>query len=176
MIVLAAFLASSDALALQQVQSGPTLELGVGPALGGAPARFQVAGQVSAGWWVGPYDDEYALGRFWAVVATGRFDFEPASGGLRVTPLLELRRGMDLFVVAPHFFVAGGPVLDVTGGAPVGIAGRVGGGVKLRRTKRTGIIARLGGGVDYTAGTVAASVTLTFGVGWSSPAGRTEAE
>ncbi|MEZ4322136.1 MAG: hypothetical protein R3F61_31985 [Myxococcota bacterium] len=169
MLVLTAFLACSDAHALQRIQSGPTLELGVGPALGGAPARFAVGGQLSAGWWVGPYDDDYALGRFWAVAVTGRVDLETATGAIRVAPLLELRRGMDLFVVAPHFFVAAGPVLTVTERSATGVTGRVGGGLKLRRTRKLGITARLGGGVDYVAQRLSPAVGLTFGVGWSSP-------
>ena len=169
MLVLAALLAGSDAHALQRPQSGPTLELGVGPALGGAPARFAVAGQVSAGWWAGPYDDDYALGRFWAAVATARVDVAPGTGDLRLTPLLELRRGMDLFVVAPHFFIAGGPVLGLGDPSTIGAAARIGGGLKLRRTPKLGFIARLAGGADFVGGTVAASVTLTLGVGWSAP-------
>jgi len=176
MLVLAAWLACSDAHALQRVQSGPTLELGVGPALGGAPAGFELAGQASVGWWFGPYDDDYALGRFWAAAITTRAGYTTSGGALTLTPLLELRRGMDLFVVAPHFLIAGGPVIGLGGpasGTPIGIAGRVGGGLKLRRTPRTGFIARLAGGLDYTpgVGTLAASVTLTLGVGWSSPVG-----
>jgi hypothetical protein len=169
MLVLAAFLACSDAHALQRVQSGPTLELGVGPALGGAPARFAVGGQLSAGWWVGPYDEDYALGRFWAVVVTTRADFETATGSFRLAPMLELRRGMDLFVVAPHFFVAAGPVLGVGDPTTVGVTGRVGGGLKLRRTPKLGFTARLGGGVDYLGGRLSPAVGLTLGVGWSSP-------
>ncbi|MCB9675561.1 MAG: hypothetical protein H6737_10620 [Alphaproteobacteria bacterium] len=169
MLVLAAVLACSDAHALQRVQSGPTLELGVGPALGGAPARFAVGGQLSAGWWVGPYDDDYALGRFWAVAVTGRADFEVVSGDLRIAPMLEIRRGMDLFVVAPHFFLAGGPVIGLGDPQAVGATGRIGGGVKLRRTPKLGFTARLGGGVDYLGGKVSPAVGLTIGAGWSSP-------
>ncbi len=171
MFAMAAIWLGSSAFALQDVQSGPTFELGVGPALGGRPARFAVAGQASVGWWRGPYDDEYALGRFWAGVVTTRVDWAPGDGDLRITPMFELRRGMDLFVVAPHFFAAAGPVFGFEDTGRTGVAVRFGGGVKLRRSKRLGIIGRLAGGVDIVAGNVAPSLTLTLGGGWSSPVG-----
>ena len=173
MFAMAAIWLGSSAFALQEVQSGPTIELGVGPALGGRPARFALAGQASVGGWRGPYDDEYALGRFWAGVITTRVDWSPGErGDLRVTPLFELRRGMDLFVVAPHFFAAAGPVIGFEDSGQVGVAVRVGGGLKLRRSKRLGFIGRVAGGVDVVAGSVAPSLTVTLGGGWSSPVGR----
>jgi len=168
MLVLAALLAGSDALAIQRPQSGPVLELGVGPGLGGAPAGFALAGQFSAGWWAGPYDEDYALGRFWSVLATGRVDWMSGSGALRVAPLVELRHGMDLFVVAPYYFAAAGPVLDLAGGATGGTL-RVGGGIKLRRSRTVGLTARLGGGADYVDGALSASVGFTLGIGFSAP-------
>lgn len=151
---------------LQSQQSGPTLELGVGPAMVGPPVRFAVAGQLSFGWWFGKYDDSYGLGRFTAVVAHQEFSWTPAGNRFRYTPLLELRRGMDLFVVAPHYLVAVGPVVA---GNQVGVAARVGGGLKLRRSRRMGFIGRLAGGVDWIGGRFAPAVTLTLGGGYSTP-------
>ncbi len=167
MFALLALLVSSQASAdLQRPRSGPTLELGTGPALAGRPAGFALAGQGSAGWWFGTYDDDYALGRVWAVVATARVDYLTSRGQVRITPMLEVRRGMDLLVLAPHFFVAGGAVVD---DGSIGASARVGGGLKFRRTRRTGFIARLGAGADLVAGKIAPAVGLTLGVGWSSP-------
>ena len=157
----------TPAHALQHKQSGPILELGAGIGLAGLPVRTALAGQLSVGWWLGPYDDEYALGRFTALVITNQLDYLPATGELRVSPLVEFRRAMDLFVIAPHFFVAVGPVF--TTGLPPGIAARVGGGLKLRRTPKLGFIARLAGGVDYQAGALTPSLTFTVGGGYSSP-------
>jgi hypothetical protein len=172
MFALAAIWMGSSAFALQEVQSGPTIELGIGPALGGRPARAALAGQVSVGWWRGPYDDEYALGRFWAGVVTTRIDWAfPDQPDLRITPMFELRRGMDLFVVAPHFFAAAGPVFGFEDVNRVGVAVRVGGGLKLRRSKHLGFIGRLAGGVDIVAGNISPSLTVTLGGGWSSPVG-----
>lgn len=167
MLVLAASLAVPSAHALQRRQAGPTLELGVGPAMAARPVGFAGAGQLSLGWWVGPYDDDYALGRFWAVAVTGRVDVLPRDGSLRVAPLLEIRRGMDLIVLAPHAFVAGGPVLT---GDTLGWTARAGGGLKFRRTKTFGFTGRLEAGMDGVGAALSPVVGLTLGVGWSTPA------
>lgn len=168
MLLLAALLAALPAHALQSRQSGPMLELGVGPAMAARPVGFAGAGQLSLGWWVGPYDDEYALGRFWALVVTGRIDALPRDGSVRIAPLLELRRGVDLFVLAPHGFVAAGPLIVADGGA-LGATGRVGGGLKFRRSKTLGFTGRLEAGADWVGGVVSPVVALTLGGGWSKP-------
>jgi hypothetical protein len=167
MLLLA--LAVAPSLALQRPQSGPTIELGVGPAMGARPAGFAAAGQLSLGWWFGPYDDDYALGRFWAVAATGRIDVVTRDGSVRLAPMLEIRRGMDLFVLAPHGFIAAGPLLADGG---VGVTARAGGGLKFRRTRKLGFTGRLEAGVDYLAGSYSPVVGLTLGGGWSSPVGQ----
>lgn len=164
MLLLALSLAHAQTL--QQKQSGPTIEIGIGPSMVGPPVQFAVAGQLSLGWWFGPYDDSYALGRFNAVVLTQRLDWIPAGNTFRYAPQLELRRGMDLLAVAPHYAIAGGPLLA---GGTVGFTAQVGGGLKIRRSRRVGITARLMGGVDWLQGRFAPSITLTIGGGFSTP-------
>lgn len=164
--MLPLFLALAHGQTLQQQVSGPLIELAAGPAMVGPPVRFAVAGHGSLGWWFGRYDDAYALGRFNAFAVTQRIDWVPAGNGIRSTSLLEFRRGMDLFVVAPHFLIGAGAVVA---GGEVGGAVRIGGGLKLRRSRRLGIVARLAGGIDWIGGTFAPALSLTFGAGWSSP-------
>ena len=160
-------LLTAFAQTLQRQQSGPTLELGAGPALVGPPARFAIAGQLTAGWWFGKYDDSYGLGRFTALVAHQELTWTTSNGAFRYTPMLEFRRGMDLFVVAPHYLIAVGPVFAP--GTQVGLGARVGGGLKLRRSRRMGFVGRLAGGVDWVEGRFAPAVTLTLGAGYSTP-------
>lgn len=171
MWLLSALLVPSAQGAMQKNRSGPTFELAVGPGMAGTPVRFAVAGQLTTGWWFGPYDDSYALGRFWALALTQRFDYLPSGGASRYAPMFEIRRGMDLFVIAPHLFLAGGPVVDLAAPGRLGGTLRAGGGLKFRRTRRTGIVGRLEAGADLLGGAVSPVVAVTFGVGWSTPYG-----
>lgn len=164
--MLLVVLSLASAQTLQQKQSGPTLELGVGPSMVGPPVRFAVSGQLSLGWWFGPYDDSYALGRFNAIVLTQRLDWTPSGNAFRYAPQLELRRGMDLLAAAPHYAIAGGPLIAAN---TVGFTAQLGGGVKIRRSRRVGIVLRLMGGVDWIAGRFAPALNLTLGAGYSTP-------
>lgn len=164
MLLLLATLASAQTLT--KPQSGPTIEAAVGVGFAQPRVQGQVGGQLSLGWWFGKYDDSYGLGRFSAVAITNRVDMRMTDTTFRYSPQLELRRGMDLLVIAPHYLIAGGPVFDA---GQVGVAGRIGGGLKLRRSRRVGIVARLVGGVDYVGGVVSAALSFTLGIGYSTP-------
>lgn len=154
-------LAASSAHAFQSPTSGPTVEVGVG----GGYAGFHVAASAHAslGWWFGRYDDDYALGRFTALVLTPRLDL--SHEGPVLTGLFEVRRALDLFVLAPHYLVAAGPLYD---GEAVGFAGRIGAGLKFRRTPRFGFVARVEFGVDVLDDRVDLALVTTVGIGWSA--------
>ncbi len=155
-------LGTALANSFQSPRSGPLLELGTGP--GFAEGRLTSSSHIATGWWFGRYDDEYALGRFTAIVLTPRLDVHP--DGLRVAGMLELRRAVDLLVLAPHGFIAAG----VIGGG--GITARAGLGLKLRRTRTLGWVARLEGGLDRIEGRFHPTFALTLGAGWSAPIGK----
>ncbi|MCA9569522.1 MAG: hypothetical protein KC656_16865 [Myxococcales bacterium] len=161
MLVALAIL-SAPAHALQSPMSGPSLELGIGG--GVASGGGAGSAHASLGWWFGRYDDEYALGRFTALLATPRVDV--GSRGPTLTGLVELRRAMDLFVVAPYWMLAAGPTIAEDG---LGVAVRGGGGVKLRRSRTLGLTARLEAGVDVVSARVRPAVVATVGGGWSAP-------
>lgn len=148
--------------ALQSRTSGPLVEVGLGG--GYTHPRGAGSAHASLGWWVGRYDDEYALGRFTAVLATPRVDL--TADGAAFTGLMEVRRSIDLFVLAPHALLAAGPVLRDD---QVGLALRAGGGLKFRRTPHLGFVARLEAGADLLGGRVVPVAVATVGVGWSAP-------
>ena len=123
-----------------------------------------VGGTLGLGWWKGRYDDAYALGRFASLGVDTRFDY--VQGGLRATPLLEVRRGYDLFVVKPWFGAALGAEVGPAGAAP---QLRATGGVKWRFNRYLGVNARLGAGAALVDGAPEARVGLAFAVDWSRP-------
>jgi hypothetical protein len=166
MVVLSLLLAG-PAWALQTTRSGPLLELAAGGGVAGA--RATGTGQLTMGWWRGRYDDEYALGRFSALLLTTRADL--GRDALRVAPMLEARRSVDLFVVAPWIGLSAGPLVVQD---EVGVSMRAAGGLKFRRSRTLGFTGRLSAGADVLAGRVTPAVHLTIGVGWSTPARRAQ--
>jgi hypothetical protein len=165
---------SSPALALTQVQGGPAFDLAAGLGLRGAPLRPALGGQASFGWWSGVYDDQYAFGRYWWLGATVRADWRPDAFGL--TPMIELRRGIELIVVGVAPFVAGGLTLQPDGGV-LGFTGRAGVGLKLRRTRYFGLSLRVEAGVDVVDEQVGFAGGVLVGPSFARPLhGITEPE
>jgi hypothetical protein len=161
----------SPALALTSQQSGPSLDLAAGLGLRGAPVSAALGGDLSLGWWIGTYDDQYAFGKYWWLGASGRVDWRPDALG--ITPMVEVRRGLELFVVGVAPFVGAGPVLSVVSGGgdvPVGLTGRAGVMVKMRRTRFLGISLRLEAGADVVGGSPSFAGGALFGVSWARPA------
>jgi hypothetical protein len=147
MSILLVLLSAVPADALTSRQGGPSLDVAAGLGLRGSPALLPSAGgMVSAGWWTGTYDDQYAFGRYWWVGPTVRVDWHPDALGL--APMLELRRGLELFVAGVAPFLAVGPALAFAEDPTVGLTARTGLNVKLRRTRYLGLTLRLEGGVD----------------------------
>jgi hypothetical protein len=161
---------SCTASALTSHQSGPLLDLGAGIGLRDTPIAPSFAGELSFGWWLGLYDDQYAFGRYWAVVGTGRFD---AGDGLALTPTLEVRRGLDLIVAGLYGGLSGGAVLDLGGDSP-GWTARGSIGAKLRRSRFLGLTLRLEAGVDGREGELGFAGGALLGVGFARPAHRIE--
>lgn len=155
-VLLGSLLASPAALALTSRQGGPSLDLAAGVGMRGAPLRPGVGGQLSLGWWVGTYDDQYAFGKYWMFGPTGRVDWLPGAHALAVTPMFELRRGIELFVVGLAPFVAGGvttsAALDGGPAAPIGWTARGGLQVKFRRSRFWGLSLRVEAGADGLGG------------------------
>jgi hypothetical protein len=173
-MLLSVWLLVSPALALTSQQGGPAFDLGVGLGLRGSPVRPTAGGQVSIGWWTGTYDDQYAFGRYWWIGPTVRVDWRPDAFGL--TPMLEIRRGVELIVVGIAPFVAGGLTVD-PGQAVVGFTGRGGLQLKFRRSRYWGISLRLEGGVDVVESTVGFAGGALLGASFARPAhGVTEPE
>lgn len=175
--MLAVLIATSlPAHALTSHQSGPTLDLGAGLGLRGAPLQPAVGGDLCLGWWAGTFDDQFSFGRYWQVQAVGRVDWHPDALGL--TPMLEVRRGLDIIVAGLSWGVGGGAVLvlPTEGDAPpVGFTGRASVVGKFRRTRFLALTARLEAGADVVAGTPSFGGGFLVGVSFMRPAHRIEA-
>ncbi|MBT3224528.1 MAG: hypothetical protein HN348_36130 [Proteobacteria bacterium] len=164
-LVLALFLAlTPPAHALAEPKSGPYVDLGVGLGAGDAPFAAGLGWQAGFGWWVGPYDRSYAFGRFWSIGATLRQDW--IKNSLHTAPLLEVRRGMDLFVAGGHIFFAGGPTVV---GKSVGPTARVGIGAKFRRHRFWGLTLRLEGGASYVDKVPSGQMGVLLGGSFARP-------
>lgn len=161
----------APAQALTSHQGGPALDLAAGLGMGGRPLKPAVGGQLSLGWWAGTYDDQYAFGRYWWIGPTARVDWNPDA--LAITPMLELRRGLELFVAGVAPFLAGGVTLSIPaeGAAPpLGWTARGGVQLKLRRTRFFGLSLRLEGGADGVGDAVGFAGGALLGVSWARPA------
>ncbi len=176
--LVASWLFLAPAHAITGPQSGPLVELGAGVGVTGRPVQGAVGGHLSLGWWHGVYDDAYAFGRYWALVSTTRIDALPPSGVWSLAPMLELRRGIDIFVANPAFVLGGGPRLALPVGTdgPVGVGGtaRAGLAFKLRRSRFWGFTLRAEVGADVEGGQVAPAGGLLLGGGFARPARKME--
>jgi hypothetical protein len=171
--LLAIWLTLSDAHALTQTQNGPIVEVAAGLGMGGTPFAPSLGGQLTVGWWTGTYDDAYSFGRYWALSQTTRADVLAASGRWSLAPMLEVRRGVDLFVVNTAGFLAGGPLVvsgEDEGEVAIGGTGRGGLALKLRRSRFWGLTLRVEGGVDVVAGDVSPAAAVLVGGGFARPA------
>ncbi len=148
-----AWLGGSASLAVDSVSP-----FGIGPAW-----------QLDAGLWFGKHDPAYAIGKFSGVGVSVRQSWMRSS--LVTEPMIELRRGMDIVVVSPVIYVAGGPQIRDGG---VGATMLIGGSAKYRRTARFGITGHLELGASVFDGTWGFRGNLGFGVEWSSPWKRKE--
>lgn len=161
------WLSLSPALALTSQQGGPAFDLAVGLGLRGAPVRPALGGQLSVGWWTGVYDDQYAFGRYWWVGPTVRADWRPDGFGL--SPMLEIRRGLELIVVGVAPFLAGGLTIDPDQEV-LGFTGRGGVQLKFRRTRYWGISLRVEAGVDVVDSAVGFAGGVLLGPSFARPA------
>ena len=173
------WLSLSSALALTSQQGGPAFDLAAGLGLRGAPVRPAVGGQLSLGWWTGVYDDQYAFGRYWWIGPTVRADWR--SDGFGVSPMLEIRRGLELIVFGVSPFLAGGVTIAPSGVDPeqdaIGFTGRGGVQLKFRRTRYWGLSLRLEGGVDVIDSAVGFAGGVLIGPSFARPShGITEPE
>jgi len=172
--LLALWLLVAPAHAITGPQHGPLLELGAGVGMTGRPVQGAVAGHASFGWWYGVYDDAYAFGRYWAIVSTTRLDALPQSGVWSLAPMVELRRGIDIFVANPAFVIGGGPrfALPVGSDTEVAVGGtaRTGLAFKLRRSRFWGYTVRAEVGVDIQGSQVAPAGGLMLGGSFARPA------
>lgn len=167
----ALLLAVLPAHALTAHQSGPTLDLGAGLGLRGAPLRPAVGGDLCLGWWAGTFDDQFAFGRYWQLQAVGRVDWHPEALGL--TPMLEVRRGLDIIVAGVSWGLGGGAVLvfPTEGDAPApGFTARASVMGKFRRTRFLALTARLEGGADVVEGTPSFGGAFLLGASFMRPA------
>lgn len=157
-------LLASNAWALSEPMTGVALDLTGSAGIAGLPATFAPGWQASASVWAGKYDEDFAVGRGWSAGATYRQAF--AGGVLLHTPLLDLRRRLDLLVLTPQLGLMVGPTF--TPGA-TGITTEASVGVNWRMHRFYGLTAKLEGGTTLIAGTPAASVALRIGVTWARP-------
>jgi hypothetical protein len=178
-LLMTLWLASTPAHAITGIEKGPLLELGAGLGVTGQPTQPALGVHASIGWWAGTYDTAYAFGRYWALVSTTRLDALPAAGTWSLAPMLEVRRGIDIFVANPAFFVSGGPVLSIpvgpsAAGDPLGATGRTGLAFKLRRSRFWGLTLRVEAGVDVVSSTVRPAGGVMVGGGFARPARKME--
>lgn len=148
--------------ALTGDRHGITVDLGAGG--GFEAARWAGTARLAAvGWW-GRYDDQYALGRHFAVGAdlTGSL----ADDGVAGRALVTVRRGVDLLVVGWHVGLGAGPALAV---GDLGGAARAEVGIRLRRSRTVGIGFRLDGGADWLGGALHPAGGLALGVNLGGP-------
>ena len=119
-----------------------------------------------------------AAGVHGAVRAVAAVDLGATSGRVMigrvgdgaVTPMLEVRRGVELFVAGVAPSVGVGPTIGFDGA--VGVTARAGLNVKLRRTRVTGISLRLEAGADFVDDDppVGFAGGVLLGVAWMRPA------
>ncbi len=157
----------APAHAITEDSSGPYVEVSAGLGLSEKPLTASPGWAGSAGWWFGPYDKAYSIGRFTGVGATVRQDL--SSAGLRTVPMLEVRRGLDLIVANAHGFLGGGPVLLANSRHPPGIAARAGFGARFRFHRFWGVGLRLEAGADVTGGQVAGAGAALLSLAWTRP-------
>lgn len=167
-------LTGADAQAITSEQRGAWLDLGAGLGMSRLPPRPSLSGSVAVGTWWGPYDNAYAAGRFWGLGLNAVTNWR--SDQLSVAPHLEVRRGMDLFVVQTWFGASVAPIMAFDANATlVGGAARVNGGARYRKFRYWSATVRLGLGADYLSGQVSPAGELTLGVGWSKPGAKSRA-
>ena len=149
-------------------RSGLWADAGAGVSASGDPIAVSPGADVSIGAWFGPYDDDYAIGRYTGIGMAVRPEirggaFAPGSA------VIEVRRGIDLLVVGAHVFAAAGSTLDRDPSAVI----EIGGGAKgrLRPTGRYvgwQVRARVGAAVGPR---VTPEAGVTLGVEFASPWG-----
>lgn len=155
------------ASALTTHQSALGVDLTVGGALSGAPPRPAGDGTLALGWFRGPFDDDLSFGRYWWLGPTARVEL--GASGLRAAPTLELRRGVDLLVGGVSAGVSAGAVF---GPHAPGLAARVVGVGKFRRTRTLSFTGRLELGADLIAGEPSFAGALGVGLSLARPLRR----
>lgn len=169
-----------DAHALAEPQVGPLVEVVGGFGAGGAPFHPGFGAAATVHLWAGRYDDQYAIGRYWSVGPTFRADYTLATSttpaALRLAPLFEVRRGLELIVVGLNGFVGGGPlfVAPDDGELTLGATARAGLGLEYRRSRFWGVAVRLEGGADFVGDSVGAVAGALVGFQFSRPAREME--
>jgi hypothetical protein len=167
---LLAALWSAPALAFTEPSAGGWVAAGGGLAIDShAPFGVGPGWQASAGLWFGKHDNAYAIGKSTGVGLSLRQGL--LRGELVSEPMLEVRRGADLFVVSTHVFAAAGPQLRA---GDVGVAGLVGAGAKYRMDALVGLTARLELGASWIDGAVGFRGNVVVGVEFASPWTREE--
>lgn len=164
-----ALLIAPSAEALTEDRSGVSVDLAIGGSLHLPPTLGTATGFGSVGWWWGPYDRSYAIGRYWSVNLNGRGDLSP-SGDLAIAPSVEVRRGVDLVVAGWYFGLGAGPVLVPSPGIALGAGGRAAFGGEFRRSRFWGLTLRVEAGVDAIGDQITGAGALMLGVQFSRPA------
>ncbi len=144
--------------------AGYQLDLAGAVGLDTTPLDVPLGGAFGASWWFGKYDETYALGRWNSLGVVGRL--ETVGDDLRITPMLEFRKGYDLLVLKPWFSIAAGTELGAARLAP---ELRIGTGVKLRRSRFMGVSGRLDGGVALLDGEPVGRFGILLGFDWAAP-------
>lgn len=159
LFLLTGLLATTPALAQTSSQVGAWLDGSGGLAAGAPPFYAGIGGRGSTGVWWGNYDDRMALGRSWGVGASVRLEDHPDA--LRVAPMVELRRQVDLLVVGLRWRAQVGPEWH---GSDLGVGARIGGTVKVRPRPWIGPTLDLDLGAAWVQGEVRPSAILSLGV------------
>lgn len=155
-----AILTATPAYALTEPMGGTWLDLGASPALVGSD--LSAGAQLSAGWWWGPYDPSYALGRFHGLGLSATFlpgDHPYLNAGM------EYRHGKDVIVLGWYSGVVLGAEQR---GDALGAHAMVEAGVRWRLKPHYALQARFTGGAGTAEG-IHGIAGLNLGLTWTRP-------
>lgn len=157
----------SPAHALTMDRAGLTWDLSAGAGMQIPPGQAQGTALLGLSWWWGPYDSSYAIGRYWSVGLVDRLDGIP--GTLELSPMVEVRRGVDLIVVGWAMGLGVGPAIRLTDENTLGATARASLTGEFRRHRFWSLSLRLEAGATMIGGTASGVGGILLGTQFSRP-------
>ena len=157
----------SPAHALTTDRSGLLLDLSAGVGMQVPATPTQGSALLGVSWWWGPYDSSYAIGRYWSLGLVDRLDAIP--GGFELSPMAEIRRGVDLIVVGWAVGLGVGPTLPLVAGGSLGGTARASVTGEFRRHRFWSLSLRIEAGATWLDGQAAGTASVLLGTQFSRP-------